>query len=200
MSIITASAVSVYAPKITASAQTIIDGKYIEIVQERIQLITNNYFNSDFLAIESTATFAATARTITLNAADEYWEDFGFKAGDDFYIYSSYRNDGVKTIESLSDNVLTVTSACSVIKEDFNSSEGPVIYFSVVQWPQSVIITAAKMIYFDVDYRDKNASGLRSRSLGPLSESFGSSDTDDLYGYPKKLMDDLCLFRIVRLN
>lgn len=198
--VIQASAVSTYCPKISASATTIINGKYIETVQERIQLITNNYFTSDDLSIQSTVLFNATARTITLNASTEHWEDYGFQAGDDIFTYRSYRNDGIKTIESLSDNVLTVTSACSVIKEDFNNSEGPVIYFSVVQWPQSIITIAAKMIYFDVDYRDKNASGLRSRSLGPLSESFGSSETDDIYGYPKKLVDDLCLYRIARVG
>jgi hypothetical protein len=197
--VIQASSVSIYCPKITASATTIINGKYIETVQERIQLITNNYFTSDDLSIQSTAIFNATARAITLNSSTEHWEDYGFQANDDFLIYSSYRNDSVKTIESLLDNVLTVTSSCSVVKEDFNNSEGPVIYFSVVQWPQSIITIAAKMIYFDTDFRDKNVSGLKSRSLGPLSESFGSSEVDDLYGYPRKLIDDLCLYRIARL-
>lgn len=198
--VITASAVSIYCPKISASAGTITAGKYIEIVQERLFLITNNYFDNESLSIESTAKFNATARTITLNSASEHWEDYGFQASDDFLINKSYRNNGVKTIESLSDNILTVASSCSVIKEDFNNSHGPVIYFSVVQWPQAIISTVAKMIFYDVDYRDKNASGIKSRSLGPLSESFGSSDIDDIYGYPRKLIDDLSLYSIARFN
>jgi hypothetical protein len=196
--IITASAVATYAPKITASAATITAGNYISVVQERICLLTNNYFTSDTIMVQDSADFSATDNTIILDG--NKWEEFGFKANDDILVYRSLRNDSVKTISTISDYTATLASSCTVIDESYSTSDGPAIIFSLVQWPVSVVQTAAKMIWYDVDYRDKNPSGLRSRSLGPLSESFGSSDTDDAYGYPKKLVDDLSLFRIARLS
>jgi hypothetical protein len=195
MAILTATEVSSYAPNISASATTIINGNYIQIVQDRVCLITNNYFTSDELSIKSTVLFDATAGTITLDA--EYWENYGFKAGDDFLVYRSYRNDGVKTIESLADTVLTVTSSCSVIKEDFNNNSGPVIYFSVVQWPVAIKQIAALMIQYDTDYRDKNAAGIKHRSLGPYSETFADAKEDE-YGYPAKLTNKLEPYTIAR--
>jgi hypothetical protein len=200
MAIISATAVSTYAPKISISAGSIISGNYIPVVQERLCLMLNNYFCSDDLSLISTCKFDATARSITLTSNTEYWENYGFKSGDDFLVYRSYRNDSVKTIESLSNNVLVVTSSCSVIDERFNNSDGAAIYFSVVQWPISVVAATAKMIWFDADYRDKNPSYLKSRSLGPLSESFGSSETDDMYGYPIKIIQSLDFLKIARFN
>lgn len=198
MSIITASAVSLYAPKITASAGTIISGNYIPVVQERIFYITNNYFTTD-LEIQTTVTFNATANSITMPGSEK-WENYGFKANDDIFIYGSYRNEGVKTISSLFDNILYLTSSCSCIDESFAYTTGPIIYFSVIQWPISIVQTAAKMIWYDCDYRDKNPSYIKSHSLGPLSESFGSSDVDDMYGYPIKILQTLDAFKIARFN
>jgi hypothetical protein len=199
MAIITATACSIYAPKITASVATIVAGNYIPIVQERICYMLNNYFNNDDLAIEASVIFNATANTITLSIGT-YWSNYGFQTNDDFIIYRSWRNDSVKTIASLNNEILTLTSACSCIDERYNNNNGPTVYFSVIQWPISVVTTAAKMIFFDADYRDKNPSYLRSRSLGPLSESFGSSDVDDMYGYPIKVIQALEPFKLARLN
>lgn len=198
MAIITATAVSIYAPKISLSAGSIISGNYIPIVQERIQLITNNYFNSDTISVQTTCNFNATARSITIDQTS--WEEFGFKSGDDILIYRSLRNDGIVTIESISTNTAIVTSSCSVIDESYSTNSSMAIYFSLVKWPLPVIACAAKMIWYDADYRDKNAQYLKSRSLGPLSESFGSSETDDLFGYPIKIVQTLEPFKLCRLN
>lgn len=198
MAIITATAVTIYSPKITATAGTIASSGLIDIVQERIQLITNNYFNSEELFVNSTVTFNATANTITLDAG-EYWENYGFQAGDDILIYRSWRNDSIKTILSLSDNILTLTTACSCIDERYNGNSGPVVLISVVQWPKDIQYIAAKMIWFDYDYRDKNAQQLKSYSLGPLSESFGSANVDDEYGYPIRVIQSLDKYKIARL-
>jgi len=195
MAILTASEVSIYAPNITATAGTIIAGNYIQIIQDRICLITNNYFTSDELSIQSTVTFDATAGTITLDA--EYWENYGFKANDDFIIYGSYRNDGVKTIDSLSNTILTVASSSSVIKEDFNNNSGSIIYFSVVQWPVAIKQIAALMIQYDTDFRDKNSAGIKNRRLGPYSETFADAKEDE-YGYPAKLTNKLEPYTIAR--
>jgi hypothetical protein len=61
-------------------------------------------------------------------------------------------------------------------------------------------VAAAKMCAFDYDIRDKVATNLKSRSLGPLSETYTDGEKDD-YGYPKKitnvLMDNYFIGRVL---
>ena len=197
MAIIKAWEVSLYAPKITASASTITSGNYIPIVQDRICLMLNNYFDSDIVHLQTTCNFNATAKSITIDQTS--WEEFGFKANDDVLIYKSIRNDGVVTFESITNNIAIVTSTCSVIDESYSTRSSNSIYFSLVQWPLSIVQIAARMIWFDCDYRDKNAQYLKSRSLGPLSESFGSANVDDEYGYPIRVIQSLDKYKIARL-
>lgn len=198
MAIITATAVSIYAPKISISAGSIIAGNYIPIVQERIQLLTNNYFESETVNLKTTCAFNAIARSITID--QNSWEEFGFQANDDILIYNSIRNDGIVTIESISDNIAIVTSSCSVVDESYSTNSSQAIYFSLVRWPISVVACAAKMIYYDVDIRDKVSGNIKSRSLGPLSESFTTGETDEMFGYPIKIIQALEPFKLCRLN
>ena len=195
--IITATQVTIYAPKISASAATITVSGLIPIVQERIVLICNNYFLADGIELTSTAIFNATARSIVLPSGVN-WEDYGFKANDDVFIYNSYRNDSVVTIESLTAETVILTSACSVVDELFNNSLGKNIYFSVVRWPVSVQQVAAKMVYYDLDLRDKVSANIKSRSLGPLSETFTDGEKDE-FGYPMKITNQLDSFKIGRI-
>lgn len=193
--ICTATQVTIWT-SISASTTTIINREYIEIVQERICLITNNYFTSDIIMVEDTADFNTTANTITLDG--NKWEEFGFKANDDILIYKSLRNDGVKTISSISDEIATLTSSCSVIDESYSTNDGPIIYFGLVSWPKDIQHIAADMIYFDADIRGKVSPNIKSRSLGPLSESF--TVDNDKYGYPTNILDKLIPYTIARLN
>lgn len=193
--ICTATQVTVWT-SITASAATIISKEMIEIVQERILLITNNYFTSDVVAIQDTMDFNATNNTIILDG--NKWEEFGFKNGDDILIYSSLRNDGVKTISSISNYTATITSAYSVIDESFSTNDGPVISILMIHWPKDVQHIAADMIYYDNDLRNKKSAGIRSRSLGPLSESY--SDDSGYFGYPVEIINKLDQYKLVRLN
>ncbi len=195
--IITATQVTIYAPKISASAATITVSGLIPIVQERICLLCNNYFLVDGIELISTATFNATARSIVLSTGN-YWVNYGFQANDDMFIYNSYRNDGVVTIQSVSNETIILTSACSVVDELFNNSLGKNIYFSVVRWPVSVQQVAAKMVYYDLDLRDKVSANIKSRSLGPLSETFTDGEKDE-FGYPMKITNQLDSFKIGRI-
>lgn len=197
--ILTATELTVYT-SISASVGTIATRKLIETVEARLPMILNNYFTSDIIQIETTATFNATANTITLGT--EHWDDYGFKANDNMFIYNSYRNDKYCIISSLADEVLTLTSAYSVVDESFGENDGALILFALVQWPEDVKMVAAEMCYFDYEVRKgigigKISPGIRSRSLGPLSESY-SIDVDQ-FGYPNSILDKLDKYRIARL-
>jgi hypothetical protein len=181
---------------ITASAQTILDKKLIETLEFRLPTILNNYFTSDGIQIQVTAKFNPTANTITID--QNSWDIFGFKNGDPIYVYSSYRNDGYKKIDTFITNVAYVNSAYSVIDESFPTNLGKVITFALVYVPLDVKAVMAEMIAYDYDIRPHRSAGIKSRSLGPLSESY-SIDIDN-FGYPNSLLDKLERYKLVRLN
>lgn len=184
---------------ITASVQTIESKRLIENVETRIPLILNNYFISEDIQLQSTVRFNATGRTITLSTSTEKWEDYGFLAGDYIYIYGSYRNDKYVEIASITNNIITLTSAYSVVDEYHNNSEGKCILFARVDWPIDVKQVAAEMCYYDSDVRSKRTLGIKSRSLGPLSESFSGID-ENPFGYPSEILNKIEHYKICRLN
>jgi hypothetical protein len=183
--------------QISASAQTIINKKLLDTVEARIPIILNNYFTSDNIQIQSTCKFYASNNSIILDGS-EHWEDYGFQANDTMFIYRSYRNEGYKIISSLSNNIAMIASTTSVIKEDFNNSNSPVILFTLANWPIDVKMIAYEMAYYDNDVRSKRSPGITSRSLGPLSESYTVSS--DNFGYPMELLNKLEKYSLVRVS
>lgn len=186
--ILSASEVSILSP-CTASVGTIIAGKYIEAVQETICYITNNFFCSD-IYLQDSLTFYPSVPSVIATGSNFATE--GFSAGDDIYFYSSYRNDGVQTIESVVGSTINLVSGSTIYEE----LSGRSIMVSVVQWPVSIKKIAARMVAFDIDYRPKMSSGLTSRSIGPLSESW--SGGFDEFGYPSSITSLLSKFTIAR--
>ena len=190
MPIITATEVTVYS-NISASAATITAKGLIPLVQERILWICNNTFATD-LDFQTSVTFDGSARTITTVSGDD-WASRGFAAADEINVYHSYRNDGIYTVQSVSTSVMTLASGSTVTDE----LSGRSILFSVVRWPVDLKQTAALMVEYDYDKRKKRTPGVRSRSLGPLSESF--SESVGAFGYPEEILEPLYDHRIVRL-
>lgn len=185
-----------YQPLITATAGTILSRKYIEVVEQRIPIITNNYFTSEVLQVACTATFNQTAGTIIIDQTS--WGTFGFKNGDNIFIYSSLRNEGYLKVDTFTNAIATVASSYTVYDESYNNNLGNVIIFSVVQWPMDIKMIASEMIYFDVELRSKMTPGVRSKSLGPWSESY--SGETGRYGYPVEILGKLEKYCIARLN
>jgi hypothetical protein len=122
----------------------------------------------------------------------------GFVAGDEIYIYNSYRNDGYKTVGSVTTVTLTVSSSDSII----NEISGRSVYIGVVSWPNALRYIAAQMVKYDYDDRQDKSIGVTSRTLGPFSESFGSSSAmgGTPFGYPQELIDSLSTYTVARLN
>lgn len=192
MAIVTATEITVYTD-ISASAGTITSSGLIPIVQERINYITNNFFLTD-MYIAGTVTFNATAGTIV---AGSDWDDEGFVAGDEIYIYNSYRNDGYKTVGSVTTVTLTVSSADSII----NEPSGRSVVVSVVKWPNALKYIAAQMVKYDYDDRAGVDVGIASKSLGPYSVSYKTGAQNQTpFGYPKELIDALSTYTVARLN
>jgi hypothetical protein len=192
MAIVTATEITVYTD-ISASAGTITTSGLIPIVQERIVDITNNPFITD-IQVWGSLTFNATAGTI-VSGADLV--SLGFIAGDEVYIYGSYRNDGYKTIGSVTSSTITLATGSSVINEVLPTN----IMLAVVKWPNPLKYLAAQMIKYDYDDRKSRSIGVTSRTLGPFSETLSAGVVSDQpYGYPRELIDSLSAYTIARLN
>lgn len=193
MAIVTATQVAAFT-NISTGVTAISASGLIPIVQERINLITNNYFTTD-MYLQGTFVISATTGIIT---SQNSFEDEGFAVADEVYIYNSYRNDGYKTVSAVSGVSLTMTAA--LVAEPSARS----ILISVVQWPAAIAYTAAQMVKYDYDDRKKQTSGVKSHTLGPFSETFGNATntngTSTPFGYPQDLIDGLTPYTIVRLN
>jgi len=182
--ILTATEVTIYS-NISASVATIIAKQLIPIAQEKVVMKLNNYFVTD-LYLQGSVTFDGS----TIVSEDNF-DDKNFTGSDDIYIYNSYRNDGYYTLSSVDGCTLNLASGYSVIDE----LSGRSVLISVVKWPLEVKSLVAQMIAYDYDIRPK-MRGLTSRSLGPLSESYGTLDED---GYPKSITDGLSKYYIARV-
>lgn len=193
MAIVTATEVTLYTD-ISASAGTITSSGLIPIVQARINAITNNFFLSEMYQC-GTFVFNATAGTIV---GQNSFEDDGFIAGDEIYIAHSYRNDGYKTIGSVSTTTIMLASGSSVVAE----LSGKSIIITVVDWPDEIKYIAAQMVKYDYDDRPVKSIGVNSESLGPYSVSYGSVNggANTPFGYPAELIESLAPYTIARLR
>jgi hypothetical protein len=181
---------------ISATAGTIVSRKLIETVEQRIPIMINNYFISETMQVQATAVFNQTAGTIIIDQNN--WSEFGFKNGDDIFIYNSLRNEGYLSVDTFVTDIATIASAYTVYDEAYNNNLGQAILFAVVQWPLDIKYIASEMIYYDIEIRPKRSLGIRSRSLGPLSESYGGET--GTFGYPVELIDRLEKYSIARFN
>jgi hypothetical protein len=181
--IVTATEVTLYTD-ISASAGTITSSGLIPIVQDRVNSITHNYFDSDIYI----------GGTIT---AGSDWDVEGFIAGDEIYVYGSFRNDGYFVVGSVTTTTLTVSSADTII----NEPSGRSILVSVVQWPDALKYIAAQLVKYDYDDRGSRSIGVASETLGPYSVSYASqSHVSTPYGYPQELIDGLSAYTRMRVK
>jgi len=193
VAIVTATQVTSYTD-ISTGATTITALGLIPIVQERITQICFNSFTVDGISLQAQMTFNATAATIVADTSDT-WEGEGFAAGDEIVVYNSYRNDGYYTIDSLSDQTLTIASTETVVDE----LSGASILVQLVSWPDDLAYTAAQMVKYDYDDRVKRPAGLKSQSLGPWSETYDTGTNTQEFGYPAAILSALEQHRIARL-
>ena len=164
----------------------------IDSVVRNINLITNNYFVSD-LCIASLADFSGgSGGTITIGS---HWEDFGFMNGDEVYISNSHRNDGYKTVSTVTTSVMTLVTTSTAIAE----LSGRTIYFSVVQWPEGLKQIAAQMVAFDVDIRPNQDANVKSITLGPWSET-RETGSDQTSNYPQSMVNALSVFKLASIR
>jgi len=190
---ITATEVTVLS-NISCTAGTITAGGYIEAAEDRLNLITNNYFQTG-IDVQGEMTYTASTRTILSEGVT--WTDQGFAAGDICYIFGSYRNDGYVEILSISNSTLTCVTGTTVVSE----LSGASTLISVCSFPRALKYTLAQMVKYDCEDRKAVAQNIKSRTLGPWSETYkndGSGTGTVAYGYPDDIIGQLAPYTIVR--
>lgn len=190
---VTATQVTVWT-NISASAATITASGLIEIAEERAELMTNNQFLTD-LYLQTGMTFNATDRTVIASGGN--FANEGFIAGDKIYIYNSYRNDGYYEIDSVSTSTLTLVTGSTVTDE----LSGRSIMISVVNYPESLKYTISQMVKYDTDDRIASGANLKSKKLGPWSETYkeDTSDFGQTWGYPQEIVNALANYTVLRV-
>jgi len=140
-------------------------------------------------------TFSSTNGTIIASGGD--FESSGFIAGDEIYIYNSFRNDGYRVLTSASALMLTVASGYSVIAEPSGRS----IMISVVKWPDELKYISAQMVKYDYDDRPEKTIGANSVTLGPYSVSYSANSiSNNPYGYPQEMIDALSAYTLMKVS
>jgi hypothetical protein len=128
------------------------------------------------------ATFAATAKTVTARASD--FASAQFAGAQDIIIAGSYLNDGYYEVDSVSTSTLTILSAYSFAGAVAGTHEfiaevtGATITFAVVNWPNDIKPIVSSLIQYD--YQERG-----TWSDTPSAEGYGE------YGYPLELLRSL---------
>lgn len=179
---------------ISASAGSITD-TWIDTAEDRLNLITNNYFVTNMYT-QSGITFTASSGSALayITTDGDNWSSYGFADGDIIHIGHSYRNDGYYQVSTVGTSTMTLVSG-SVVQDELS---GASIIVSVTNFPRSLKYTLAQMIKYDYDDRRAQAQNLRSKSLGPWSETYTAGDSG-FYGYPQDIIAALDTFTITRV-
>ena len=175
---------------ITAPAGQITSSGLIGMVQAKIIAWTNNNFTTDYYC-ETSGAFDGSNKTLSGSG----FTDAELASGDDVYIYGTIRNNGIKEIATVTNSLITFTTASSVITE-----AEKVVLVELVKWPEPVKYAAAQMVAYDYDIRPTITPGVRSRSLGPFSESYTTMQGGVIGSYPIDIMDALTPYKILRLD
>ena len=189
MPLVTAAEVKTFSG-LTATYDTEI-GIFIPIVEDRISKICNNYFWEKDVRLESWVSTFTNADPDTITSDSNWDTDGHFAADDDFVITGSWKNDGFRTIASLSTTTATLTSSNELVDEAHTESDvdAEYVYFTLVNWPDALKDIASQMIRFDIINRPKR-SGVRSESIGNYSVTFETGG-QGTYGYPDDIIGHL---------
>jgi len=170
----------------------------IPVIQDRIALISNNYFVIDKNLFEklwdsgTAYTFAASDNSIS-NTCSTFVTS-GFAAGDNIFVSGSFKNDGYYEISSLTETKMILTSANTIVDEALDRY----VHILYVKWPKALKQIACDMIKFDITIRGKT-TGVKSESIGDYSVTYDKEKGSlHKFGYPPDVIDGLDIVTSMR--
>jgi len=169
--------------QITATATDSLIDTLIPVVTSDVHEYTNNYFQNYKTKIES-GTFVFDASLKTLTSDYDFAEDYGYATGQDVIISGSLKNNGIHTISSVSDNVITfvATSISTIADEDSNARTTIV----KMEYPEALKLVVARMINY---YLQENKDNVKSESISRYSVTYANDSM--VNGYPKSIISGL---------
>ena len=169
--------------QITATATDSLIDTLIPVVTSDVHEYTNNYFQNYKTKIES-GTFVFDASLKTLTSEFNFADDYGYATGQDVIISGSLKNNGIHTISSVSDNVITfvATSISTIADEDSNARTTIV----KMEYPEALKLVVARMINY---YLQENKDNVKSESISRYSVTYANDSM--VNGYPKSIISGL---------
>lgn len=148
----------------------------LDAYETAIRELTNNNFQNFNIRASN---LSLTGKTITAASGSTT----GMRQGDTIEINETKYNDGLYTIESLTDTTITVTSARNFITETAKEA-----IVTLVQYPADIKRGVRKLIEYDAKMADK--IGIKSETISRMSVTYYDVNaTDNTEGYPKALLD-----------
>lgn len=158
----------------------------LEVKLQALELLIRAYTNNNFQkrAFRAVAVAMSEGRLLLTTASNS------FKAGDTLQITDSELNAGLVTVETVSNDEITV-------KEELYDESGVVI--TKVVYPMDVKMGVANLIKWELDNRDK--VGVQSETISRHSVTYFNMDGDNsLMGYPKSLLGFLKPYQKARFG
>lgn len=185
-------AISVLIPVVTNRLRTICNNTFTvqrirQSVYTRFNMRGQDYIRFDrdtslYILPQVAATFVASSKLVTSKGNN--FASAGFAAGQDFFVYGSYMNDGYYEVDSVSTSTLTILSSYSfsgavagthAFKDE---ATGASIFFAVATWPGDIKPIVASMIQYDYQERGQYKDTEGGEALGE-------------YGYPRSILRGL---------
>lgn len=161
----------------------------LPIVQQQIIDYCRNYFVDKLIYESGTPTFtpATTTAQPKIQIAGVDWDDTGFRAKDDIVVCGSLLNDKLFTIDSITDDTLTLIASDKLKAESGELS----CYIFKVNFPEPLKITASKMIKFNLD--GGGMYPIESEKIGNYSVSYAVGGE---MSYPSTIVAELRRYKL----
>lgn len=163
----------------------------IPITYAEIMEYCNNSFSSPDFVIESDEIYFdhTTTEQIKLDAGG--FAAIGFPSSANLIVSGSRLNDGIYTLSSQTDYILTVSEQ---VNDETQTTAGYDIKISLAQFPRQFDLIASRMIGYQMN--NAASAGITSQSIGNYSESRAAGSV--VNGYPNEILAMLTPWKNIR--
>lgn len=164
-------------------------GVFLPLVEDDIIAYIGHAFQDGYVYRESGNAFAFTRGDSdthdTITDEDSEFLTHGFAAGQDIVIEGGFSNVGLYNIQTAAAGTLTLSEYGELIAQDQNDTSDDhtigTIRISRVNWPKSIKLVAAKMVWYLIDKAKED--DVQSESLDDYSVTYAGSNA-----YPTRIL------------
>lgn len=160
--------------QITASTFDTVIESLLPIINKTITKYCKTDFESQKVILTSDElVFDSTAKTITDGITDSNFQDMNFYDGDFILIEGSIRNDDIKEVKTVSENIITLADTETLTDED----SGQAITISKIVYPEDLKLAFAEIVKSTLDVN--RLSNIQHFAVADYSVSYFNSNMSD---------------------